>query len=164
MYVKLPFLGHHSDKFAKELSPIFIKKFPSISFRIILVNNFKIGSFFSYKDKLSKAMQSSLIYQFSCVNCTSGYVGCSRRTLASRVAEHAGKSSRTGRALTTPPHSSVREHAETCGSPVPMNQFKILDFCKSNNDLCILESLYIYKLKPAINDSQSSHPLHIVNR
>ena len=164
MYVKLPFLGHHSDKFAKELSPIFRKFFPSVSFRIILVNNFKIGSFFSYKDKLSKAMQSSLVYQFSCVNCTSGYVGCSRRTLAARVAEHAGKSSRTGRALTTPPHSSVREHAETCGSPVTMNQFKILDFCNSNNDLCILESLYIYKLKPAINDSQSSHPLHIVNR
>ena len=109
-------------------------------------------------------MQSSLVYQFSCVNCTSGYVGCSRRTLATRVAEHAGKSSRTGRALTTPPHSSVREHVETCGSPVTMNQFKILDFCNSNNDLCILESLYIYKLKPAINDSQSSHPLHIVNR
>ena len=54
-------------------------------------------------------MQSSLVYQFSCVNCTFGYVGCSRRTLATRVAEHAGKSSRTGRALTTPPHSSVRE-------------------------------------------------------
>ena len=104
-------------------------------------------------------MQSSLVYQFSCVNCTSGYVGCSRRTLATRVAEHAGKSSRTGRALTTTPHSSVREHTETCGSPVTMNQFKILDFCNSNNDLCILESLYIYKLKPAINDSQSSHDL-----
>ena len=109
-------------------------------------------------------MQSSLVYQLSCVNCTSGYVGCSHRTLATRVAEHAGKSSRTSRALITLPHSSVREHAETCGSPVTMNQFKILDFCNSNNDLCILESLYIYKLKPAINDSQSSHPLHIVNR
>ena len=95
-------------------------------------------------------MQRSLVYQFSCVNCTSGYVGCSRRTLATRVAEHAGKSSRTGRALTTPPHSSVREHAETCGSPVTINQFEILDFCNSNNDLCILESLYICKLKPAI--------------
>ena len=46
VYVKLPFLGHHSDKFAKELSPIFTKLFPSVSFRIILVNNFKIGSFF----------------------------------------------------------------------------------------------------------------------
>ena len=109
-------------------------------------------------------MQSYLVYQFSCVNCTSGYVGCSRRTLATRVAEHAGKSSRTGRALTTPPHSSVRERAETCGSPVTTNQFKILYFCNSNNDLCILESLYIYKLKAASNDSQSSHPLHIVNR
>ena len=103
-------------------------------------------------------MQSSLVYQFSCVNCTFGYVGCSRRTLATRVAEHAGKSSRTGRALTTPPHSSVREHAETCGSPVTMNQFKILDFCNSNNDLCIMESLYIYKLKPAINDYKALIP------
>ena len=46
MYVKLPFLGHHSDRFAKELSPIFTKFFPSVSFRIILVNNFKIVSFF----------------------------------------------------------------------------------------------------------------------
>ena len=46
MYVKLPFLSHHSDKFARELSLIFTKFFPSVSFRILLVNNFKIGSFF----------------------------------------------------------------------------------------------------------------------
>ena len=59
MYVKLPFLGHNSDKFAKEFSPIFTKFFPSVSFRIIFFNNFKIGSFFLTKMnflKLCKAL------------------------------------------------------------------------------------------------------------
>ena len=71
-YVKLSFLGHHPDKFIKELSPIFTKFFLSVSFRIIFVNIFKIGSFVSYKYKLSKAIQSSLVkrtcwnMQFSC--------------------------------------------------------------------------------------------------
>ena len=50
-------------------------------FQVILVNGFTIGSFFNYKDKLPLRMQSSLVYKYSCVHCTSEYVGMTTRTL-----------------------------------------------------------------------------------
>ena len=62
-------------------------RFGNVNFNIVLVNSFKVGSFFSYKDRLPKAICASLVYKFSC---------------ATRVAEHAGKSFRTGSILSVP--------------------------------------------------------------
>ena len=76
--------------------------------RVILVNNYKIGSLFSYKDKLI-SLQSSLVYKFSCTQCVSEYVGSTMRTLHTRVAEHTGRSFRAG-VLLTSPHSNIRAH------------------------------------------------------
>ena len=73
----------------------------------MLVNSFKVGSFFSYKDRLPKAMCASLVYKFSCARCVSEYVGFTTRTLHTRVAEHAGRSFRTGSNLSVPPQSMV---------------------------------------------------------
>ena len=39
-----------------------------------LINDIRIGSFFSYKDKLLLTMQSSLVFNYRCVRCTSDYV------------------------------------------------------------------------------------------
>ena len=61
---------------------IVCKFFPSISFRIILVNNNKIGRFFRYKDSLPVASRSSVIYQFTCPRCGDQYVGSNRRMLS----------------------------------------------------------------------------------
>ena len=79
-----------------ELSILLHKFFLDVDFHIILFNNFKIGSFFNFKDKLPFAMRSSLAYKFSCARCASEYVGSSIRTLHTRVAEHAGNSFSTG--------------------------------------------------------------------
>ena len=40
------------------------------------------------------------------------------RTLGIRVDEHKGVSFRTRVRLTSPPHSAVREHSESCGAAV----------------------------------------------
>ena len=84
------------------------------------------------------------------------------RTLGVRVDEHAGISYRTGARLTSPPHSAVREHSESCSVGVDISSFRVL--CTSSNevDLKILESLHIAKTKPALNVQLSSYPLSIV--
>ena len=139
------------------------KYFKNVDFNIVLVNSFKVGSFFSYKDRLHKAMCASLIYKFSCARCASEYVGSTTRTLHTRVAEHALISFRTGSILSVPPHSMVRTHSESCGVPVTLDNFRIIGSTSSAIDLHILESLHTFKLKPVLNDSQSSYPLSIVN-
>ena len=68
------------------------------------------------------------------------------------------------RLLTTPPHSNIRDHTFNCHSPITLEYFTILNSCKSETDLHILESQYIYKTNPGLNSSQSAHPLNIVNK
>ena len=87
------------------------------------------------------------------------------RNLYTRVAEHCGQSFRTGRALTQPPHSAVRDHVNSnCKTTLSDQNFKILASSPHANDLKILESLYIFKLRPSLNNMNSSYPLQLVNR
>ena len=109
-------------------------------------------------------MRASVVYKFSCVQCTSEYVGSTTHSLYRRVAQHSGRSFRTNRLLTTSPHSNIRDHTFNCHSPITLENFTILNSCKSETDLHILESLYIYKTNPVLNSSQSAHPLNIVNK
>ena len=104
-------------------------------------------------------MRSSLVYKFSCERCVSEYVGSTIRTNYTRVAEHAGRSFCTGSLLTVRPHFNITQHALSCGVPVSVDNFKVMGNTKFPTDLCILESLFIHKLKPKLNDAQSSFPL-----
>ena len=108
-------------------------------------------------------LRSSLVYKYSCVHCTSEYVGMTTRILGSRVVEHAGISFRTGVPLTSPPHSAVRDHSELCSTNVNINNFKVLANSPSEIDLKILESLHIFKSRPGLNSQLSSYPLLVVN-
>ena len=85
-YLSLPYFSYQPKKLRIELSKLLSKYFPCIDFHIILVNNYKIWSLFSYKDKLPISLQSSLVYKFSCTQCVSEYVGSTMRTLHTRVA------------------------------------------------------------------------------
>ena len=164
VYVSFPYFGHQSEKLKEELFQLLTKFCPDINFKLILVNKFSIGSLFPFKDRLPSGMQSSLVYEFSCARCASTYVGSTIRTLRTRVAEHAGRSHRTGSLLSTPSHSSVRSHAHSCDTPVDISQFRVLGSCKNASDLRILESLHIFKLKPKLNDQQSVLPLHVIGK
>ena len=160
----MPYVGHHSEKLREELTSLLSQYLPSIHFNPILINNFKIGSFFNYKDKIPKALRSSVIYKFSCERCSSEYAGSTTRSLLIRASEHAGRSYRTINRLATPSQSTVRDHAESCGSPITLNQFSIVSSCKNETDLRILESIFIHKLKPPINNTLSAFPLSLINR
>ena len=162
----LPYFGHKSVLFSIALQNLISENFPNIKPRPILINSFKLSVFFNFKDAIPKEIRSSVVYKYSCAqtNCASVYVGSTTRALRTRVCEHRGISSRTGHPLLNPPHSAARDHADQCASDLSLNSFQILCSQKSNSDLRILESLYIHRLKPNLNDMASAFPLKIVNR
>ena len=120
-YFTLPYFGAHSVKIKSELSTLLHEFFPDVDFHIILVNNFKIGSFFNFKDKHPLAMRSSLVYKFSCARCASGYVGSTIHALHTRVAEHAGRSFCTGSLITVHPDFNIRVVPPTTSRLTPRN-------------------------------------------
>ena len=147
---------------ANELSVLLSKFVPHYDFVLVQVNPHKFGSFFNYKDRLPVSMRSSLVYKFSCARCASEYVGSSSRILHTRIREHEGRSHRTGAPLSVPPHSNVRLHTASCGVGFDDSNFEILSACERNREtLLILESMYILKTKPKINDLGSAYKLRI---
>ena len=164
-YISLPYFGSQSNKLKQELSSLLQKFFPNKSFHIILVNPFKIGNFFRYKETLPSSLRSCVIYNYCCPQCGSEYVGSTARTLGCRISEHKGVSYRTGARLSQPSHSAVRAHSEQCDVRIRDEHFKILDtFPSSNMVLRILESLHIFHKQPKLNDMSSAFPLYIINR
>ena len=160
-YIVLPYFGPQSDKLRTEISTILHKYFNSVDFKFISLNKLTIGNFFNYKDRLPRAMLSSIIYKFSCEQCSSSYVGMTSRNFYKRIAEHSGRSFRTNSLLSHPPHSAIRDHTSSCQSPISINQFKVIDSSSSLLDLKILESLHIFNSKPSLNNTSCSFPLKI---
>ena len=165
VYFVIPYFGHKSVLFTKHLSKLISEHFTHLDPKIILLNNYTINNIFMYKDSLPKLLRSSLVYLYSCPqNCGSAYVGSTLRTLHTRISEHKGSSCRTGRPLASPPQSAIRHHSEQCngGGPVPTGNFDILASVKNSIDLRIVESLYIHKKKPNLNETASAFPLRII--
>ena len=160
LYVSIPYFGHQSEKFKIEICKIFHKFFNNVKINVILSNKNTIGSYFPYKDRLPFGMRSSIVYQYSCASCSNHYIGSSMRNLYMRMSEHQGKSYRTGNFIQNP-NSSIFDHKFSCDTQISTNDFKILDYNSSEFRLRILESLYIHKEKPRLNDMQSAMPLLI---
>ena len=104
---------------------------------------------------------SSVVYLYSCGQCTtSSYVGQTSKQLKVRVSQRKGCSFRTNNPLTTPEKSNILDHSLTTNPPTTLENFKILACDKF--DLRLLESLFIHKLTPSLNDQHSSTDLLIV--
>ena len=77
------------------------------------------------------------------------------------MSQHKGRSFRTGQLLASPEFSNIRNHAFETDHPILDDNFKILDTCDPF-DLRLLESIYIHKKKPSLNDQNSSTELSIL--
>ena len=163
-YFSLPYFGPQSEKLKKEILSAFDKYFVNLNAKIVFTNKFTIGSFFNFKDKLPFGMLSSIVYNYCCERCSSSYVGATSRNLYMRVAEHTGKSFRTGRDLASPPNSVIRDHAQQCDVRVSLQNFQVLGTTNSFSDLFILESIHIVKKKPVLNNQLTSFHLSIVGK
>ena len=163
IYVSLPYLGDLSEKIEAHLKKSLSKFFPQVDFQFVFVNNYRIKSFFRFKDQLPSSIMSSVVYKFNCPNCQVGYFGSTFRALKVRIDEHIGQSSRTGRPISNPSHSEIRDHSEICKFNLNPSHFNIVDSCSDNFSLRVLESLYIRKNKPVLNSLTSATPLYTLD-
>ena len=160
---KLPYMGPLSNLIIKKLKKVLRANFTTVDIRPIFVNTRSIGSFFSFKDKIPISICSSVIYNYTCGACDASYIGKTTRNLSIRIDEHLGVSYRTKQPLVKPMSSSIRDHMETHGHPVKRENFSVMDSVNLDYDLCLLESLWIWKSRPSLNDYLSSTKLEVLS-
>ena len=66
VYCSFPYFGPASETMSMKLKVSFAKHLPNVKLHVLLVNNFRIGFFFRYKDTLPVLMRSSIVYRYSC--------------------------------------------------------------------------------------------------
>ena len=162
IYASLSYIGEDSKSLQADLQKLFQKFFPQIDFKMIFTNKFTLGSYFNHKDKIPQDLHSGIIYNYSCAECTAGYLGSTIRAYYMRKAEHRGVSYRTGRHLSKPTQSAIRAHSERC-SPMRDKNFSLVNSERNPVKLRILESLYIFRKKPTLNDTNSAFPLQLIS-
>ena len=162
-YVSLPFLGHHSYSLRNSLQSLFKFHYPQINVRIILSNKNTIGSLFPTKDRVPFTLRSNVIYKYQCESdeCSSSYIGSTTRRLGERVCEHLGVSFLTGARLSNA-RSSILDHSRDTGHPILKDSFKIIGGCKADDNILLLESVFIKYMRPTLNNMDSAHPLQLV--
>ena len=148
-----------------DLERIIAKYVGCVKINVVFINRNVIGSLFRFKDVLPTDLKSSVVYCYCCpkdVGCGS-YVGSTIRPLYKRISEHDGRSYRTNRLLTRPSHSEIRNHALCCKCPIKSENFKVIGSARDDISLRMLETLFIKKLKPNLNDTCSAFPLKMVD-
>ena len=164
IFITLPYIGNSSHHCKNQLLNIVNKYFPKkVNLRCIFVNRNTVGSLFPFKDQIPLMMSSNIIYKYSCSQCQSTYIGETQRHLISRICEHKGISPRTSMPFSNPPFSNIREHALSFDHPIKVDNFSVLTRCPSH-DLRLLESIFIHKFSPNLNNQASSFPLQILSR
>ena len=106
---------------------------------------------------------SGVVYEYACSGCNSRYVGNSMRNIHIRISEHKGRSYRTNRVLHKPLFSEIREHALESDHPINSDSFKLLAKHLNKLDIQIVESLFIHKMKPDLNNYGSSKRLLVID-
>ena len=158
-YITLPYYGLSSYDTRNKLNKILKRCYPKTIFRFIFTNSNTINSLFKHKESIPSNLISNIVYQFKCRQCNLTYVGQTQRNLILRFAEHAGKSARTGRPISNPQKSQIRNHSEQTQHSFNETDFSILHKSRNYFDLAILESLYIKHTTPQLNCDSSSYPL-----
>ena len=141
-----------------DCDPCFIDLFPACNFVLFFSNSNTIGSFFRLKDRLPNYLCSEIVYSFSCPDCQIRYIGSTHRNLKIRISEHKGRSYRTGRPLSNPNFSVIRNHSREKDHIIRDEDFKIL-YRSNHSDLRIVESLFIYKQQPQLNVNEAPYVL-----
>ena len=136
--------------------------FPQINLKIVFKNGNSVSSFFSFKDTVPSLLRSNIMYRYSCAQCPATYYGETTRHMCTRIAEHKGLSVRTGKPVTKPLNSSIRDHSIQTGHDLLNSNFTIA-FSTNSCNLKISESILIQQNSPDLNNTDSSVPLNILS-
>ena len=125
-------------------------------------NNNKLKNYTNHKETLPTFFESMVVYQFNCPVCQLAYIGSTKKAIFSRHHDHKGTSSRTGRTLSSPLYSKIRDHCENdCECIFSMENFKILFKGSSEKQIRIAESILIKSKNPPLNQDSASFPLKL---
>ena len=69
-----------------------------------------------------------------------------------------GISAFTGKPISKPLFSNIRDHHQASGHPISPDDFSVLSTCSSSFELLLRESLLVSKLKPSLNVNLTSMP------
>ena len=111
----------------KKLVSLVRRFYPHVNLKCIFRNSFTIGSLFCFKDRLPLMLRTSVIYQFSCGQCSSSDIGQTVKQLKVRISQHKGRSFRTNNLLTCPENNKILKHSLNSGHSIHEHNFKILD-------------------------------------
>ena len=155
-YFKLPYIGSYSRMVTGKISNLihdFCK--PETSIKLIY-DTFKVGQYFSKKDKIPSDLSSYVVYKFQCASCNACYIGETTRHLRTRMDEH----------LTTDSNSHVFKHVNDeevmCQLTNDYTCFSVVDRANSKYQLKIKEALAIKHHKPSLNRQVQSYKLKLL--
>ena len=98
---------------------------------------------------------NKITYQCSkCQCCSALYVDQTARHLHTRVSDHLGVSSLTGKKRATSAPSSILAHLSVTGHTASLDEFKVLSTYTSPSELQVREGLLIFIIKPSELQSQ----------
>ena len=144
LIIKLPWAGHSSYTFAKDISRIISDKF-GIDVRAVY-KSCKVGDSFQLKSSVPLPLSSNVVYQFNClVDPSKSYIGETERHLVTRASEHLDNSSDK--------RSAIKDHLFECVGcrSATVDNFKVLRKCQTAAQVKRHEALLIRKVRPSFN-------------
>ena len=157
----LPFLGTSSWSVKNNLKKLYKEILPFCNLQVVFKTGNKMSSHFKFKDSLPESLRSGLIYQFKCAKCNLSYVGSTWRFWERRLQEHLHISALTGKPLSGCQIYAPMQHARSCEYHLKRDDFTIIGSEKNHYLLRLKESIFIYKLKPQLNGTETSVKLHL---
>ena len=131
----LPFLGVHSSQIRNQINKLLSSTYPHIQIRCIFRPMQRLSAFFRFKDRIPLSLRSRIVYKYKCQCCNALYVGETVRHFRKRTSEHMGISAFTGKPLSKPPFSNIRDHHQASGHPIFPDDFSVLSTCSSSLEL-----------------------------
>ena len=106
-----------------------------------------------------------ILYRYTFDSCNGVYYGNTRRHYAVRIFEQLGNSLATGKKYTFNPNNSnntaVLNHINLSSCIGKEDNLQIIGSAKSDQLLCIKETLIIHQNKPNINTNERSTPIRL---
>ena len=157
----MPFLGSSSFAVKNSLKKLYKDILPFANLQVVFKTGNRLSSYFKFKDSLPESLRSGVVYHYKCAKCNLSYVGSTWRFWERRLQEHLHISALTGKPLSGGQIYAPMQHARTCQYHLNRDDFSIIGSEKNRYLLRLKESIFIYKLKPKLNGTESSVKLHL---
>ena len=160
--VVLPYLGRLSLEIRKRLRKYVNKHITCCKLVVIFRSQRRLKTLFRFKDTIPRALQSYVLYRYTCGTCNCSYIGKTDRHCHIRWCEHLKITPTRGRPSKNKSEpTAIRQHSLDSQHPASLDDFEIIGREQSRNDfkLKIKESLLIKKYRPKLNENVQSIPL-----